>query len=65
MGADLDDGYGSNGSIARRDQRRWLAAELSSLAPQLHKQASLGDIAGITPPPLAAATPFDPTSMRG
>ena len=61
QGKGLDDAFGS---IARRGKRRWLAEKLSSLAPQLHKQASRGDIAGITPDVFAAA-PFDPTGMRG
>jgi len=52
------------GSIARRGDRSWLAAKLSSLAPQLHNQDSRGDIAGITPHVVAGA-PFDRTGMRG
>lgn len=52
-----------SGSTAREGQRRWLGAKLSSRAPQLHKQASRGDIAGMTPH-LVAAAPFAPTGIR-
>jgi hypothetical protein len=54
----------SSGSIARPDQRRWLAAKLSSLTAQFHKQARRGDVGGVTPH-LVAAAHFDPTGMRG
>jgi hypothetical protein len=63
-GAEFKAAYVADGSIARRGDRSWLAAKLSSLAPQLHNQDSRGDIAGITPHVVAGA-PFDRTGMRG
>lgn len=53
-----------DGPTALRGQRRRSSAKLSSLSPQHHKQASRGDIAGITPHLVAAAL-FDPTRLRG
>lgn len=37
-------------SIARRSQRRSLATKRSSLAPKPHKQASRGEVGGVTHP---------------
>ena len=54
---------GPSGSIARRDQRSWLPAKLSSLAPQAGR-ASRDDITRMTPH-LVGAVPFNTTGMCG
>lgn len=52
------------GSTAHRDQRDWVAAKPSSLAPQLAERASRDDIAGIRPH-LVGTAPIDPTDLCG
>lgn len=53
----------ANGPTARRDQRGWIAAKLSSRASQ-HWRASRAAIAGITHQ-LVIAAPFDLTGRYG
>ena len=49
QGSGIRGAYDSSGSVARQGQHRWPAAKLPSLAAQLHKQGSQGDVCGVTP----------------